>query len=129
MGNFSHILTGAKLHRIYHLAELIIFRIRKKYSVNIIFQCIYEPHNYRYEWKDYMSWNIIELTQNYVRYILNLIRENDPSEGILLHCISGTTTFPLLCFVKLLIQIGNWKRMGQNTVLCYSYSNIIMGRR
>uniref|UniRef100_H2YAR0 Myotubularin phosphatase domain-containing protein n=1 Tax=Ciona savignyi TaxID=51511 RepID=H2YAR0_CIOSA len=56
------------------------------------------------QWNDYMHWDIVKLTQNYVKLLLNcLSRQN--STGILLHCISGWDRTPL--FVSLL-RLSLW---------------------
>jgi myotubularin-related protein 14 len=54
-----------------------------------------------YNWKQYQTWTLIELTQNYIRYMLHLLRSDpDPKAGILIHCISGWDRTPM--FVSLL---------------------------
>lgn len=50
------------------------------------------------DWNEYEKWDIILVTQNYVKLILKYLREN--SDGMLVHCISGWDRTPL--FVSLL---------------------------
>ncbi|CAO3573102.1 unnamed protein product [Mortierella alpina] len=74
-------------------------------------------------WRDYKSWDLIELTQNYLRLYLTHVaddtRDEDPStaiknamgatarspKGLLIHCISGWDRTPL--FISLL-RISLW---------------------
>jgi len=56
------------------------------------------------EWNDYMSWDLVELTQNYLKFILNSIIQPNCS-GMLLHCISGWDRTPL--FVSL-VRLSLW---------------------
>lgn len=48
--------------------------------------------------KEYRSWDVVKLTQNYMKLLLHFIRESDSS--ILIHCISGWDRTPL--FMSLL---------------------------
>lgn len=45
------------------------------------------------DWNDYENWDIIRMTQNYVKLLLKYLREN--SDGLLVHCISGWDRTPL----------------------------------
>lgn len=36
-----------------------------------------------------LIYTAVELTQNYMRFILNLLRDPDNTAGVLIHCISG----------------------------------------
>ncbi|KAF9912944.1 hypothetical protein EC991_007558 [Linnemannia zychae] len=67
-------------------------------------------------WRDYKSWDLIELTQNYLRLYLTHIADDsvDPTaaesskqlpKGLLIHCISGWDRTPL--FISLL-RISLW---------------------
>ncbi|KAG0212371.1 Myotubularin- protein 14 [Mortierella sp. NVP41] len=67
-------------------------------------------------WRDYKSWDLIELTQNYLRLYLTHIADDsiDPNtsetgkhlpKGLLIHCISGWDRTPL--FISLL-RISLW---------------------
>lgn len=58
-----------------------------------------------YKWEQFQSWTLIELTQNYIRYILHLLRTDpDPQAGILLHCISGWDRTPMfICLLRILM--------------------------
>jgi myotubularin-related protein 14 len=47
------------------------------------------------EWSAYRSWNIVQLTQNYIRYIMHLLHDPDEEAGLSLHCISGWDRTPL----------------------------------
>jgi len=42
-----------------------------------------------YKWSQYRSWNIVELTQNYLRFLFFLLHDPEPDSGLLIHCISG----------------------------------------
>eukprot|EP00029_Vermamoeba_vermiformis_P007859 TRINITY_DN3516_c0_g1_i1.p1 TRINITY_DN3516_c0_g1~~TRINITY_DN3516_c0_g1_i1.p1 ORF type:complete len:1015 (+),score=192.09 TRINITY_DN3516_c0_g1_i1:82-3126(+) len=53
-----------------------------------------------YSWDQFKQWSAIELTQNYMRFILNLLRDPDNTAGVLIHCISGWDRTPL--YVSLL---------------------------
>ncbi|XP_037035926.1 myotubularin-related protein 14 isoform X2 [Bradysia coprophila] len=50
------------------------------------------------DWTEYENWDIIRMTQNYVKLLLKYLREN--SNGMLVHCISGWDRTPL--FISLL---------------------------
>lgn len=50
------------------------------------------------DWDQYENWDIIRMTQNYVKLLLKYLREN--SNGMLVHCISGWDRTPL--FISLL---------------------------
>ncbi|KAF9544690.1 Myotubularin- protein 14 [Mortierella hygrophila] len=67
-------------------------------------------------WRDYKSWDLIELTQNYLRLYLTHIADDSSdqtisetdrqlSKGLLIHCISGWDRTPL--FISLL-RISLW---------------------
>ena len=56
------------------------------------------------QWKDYMEWDLITLTQNYLKLILQCL-VCPSSTGILLHCISGWDRTPL--FISLL-RLSLW---------------------
>ncbi|KAF9279886.1 Myotubularin- protein 14 [Mortierella alpina] len=85
------------------------------------------PHGYLdnlgIRWRDYKSWDLIELTQNYLRLYLTHVADDTPDEdpsttiknalgaaarspkGLLIHCISGWDRTPL--FISLL-RISLW---------------------
>lgn len=42
----------------------------------------------RINWDEYQLWDLVKLTQNYLKLILRYL--NDSSSGMLIHCISGT---------------------------------------
>lgn len=42
-------------------------------------------------WEKYTEWNLVKLTQNYLRLILRYL--SDSNNGLLIHCISGTDIF------------------------------------
>jgi len=50
------------------------------------------------EWSNYQSWDLVTLTQNYLRLLISCIKDSDG--GLLIHCISGWDRTPL--FVSLL---------------------------
>ncbi|XP_078489697.1 uncharacterized protein LOC100186380 [Ciona intestinalis] len=56
------------------------------------------------QWDDYMHWDLVKLTQNYIKLLLNCLSRPN-SSGILLHCISGWDRTPL--FVSLL-RLSLW---------------------
>lgn len=41
----------------------------------------------RINWDEYQVWDLVKLTQNYLKLILRYL--NDSGNGILIHCISG----------------------------------------
>ncbi|KAJ6642397.1 Myotubularin-related protein 14, partial [Pseudolycoriella hygida] len=49
-------------------------------------------------WEDYTKWEIIEMTQNYIKLLLKYLCDN--TSGVLVHCISGWDRTPL--FISLL---------------------------
>ncbi len=57
----------------------------------------------RINWDQYKSWDLINLTQNYLKLILRYL--NDSSSSMLIHCISGWDRTPL--FISLL-RISLW---------------------
>ncbi|KAK6176875.1 hypothetical protein SNE40_015090 [Patella caerulea] len=50
------------------------------------------------DWKKYRDWDLVQLTQNYLKLLLHLVTNGD--KGLLVHCISGWDRTPL--FVSLL---------------------------
>lgn len=54
-------------------------------------------------WNNYKQWDLVQITKNYIRLLVNYMRESD--SGILVHCISGWDRTPL--FVSLL-RISLW---------------------
>lgn len=54
-------------------------------------------------WNMYETWNLIDITKNYLRVMLKYIQENN--DGLLVHCISGWDRTPL--FISLL-RISLW---------------------
>ncbi|XP_006607759.1 myotubularin-related protein 14 [Apis dorsata] len=57
----------------------------------------------RINWDEYQVWDLVKLTQNYLKLILRYL--NDSGNGILIHCISGWDRTPL--FISLL-RISLW---------------------
>ncbi|KAL6254578.1 hypothetical protein P5V15_014630 [Pogonomyrmex californicus] len=57
----------------------------------------------RINWDQYTEWNLVKLTQNYLRLILRYL--SDSNNGLLIHCISGWDRTPL--FISLL-RISLW---------------------
>lgn len=55
------------------------------------------------DWTNYKQWDLVKLTQNYLRLLLKYLQESN--SGILVHCISGWDRTPL--FVSLL-RISLW---------------------
>ncbi|XP_046355446.1 myotubularin-related protein 14-like isoform X1 [Haliotis rufescens] len=56
-----------------------------------------------FDWSKYRHWDLVQLTQNYLKLLLHIIREGD--SGLLVHCISGWDRTPL--FVSLL-RLSLW---------------------
>lgn len=54
-------------------------------------------------WYDYKKWDLVEITQNYLKAILKCTQEE--SSGLLIHCISGWDRTPL--FVSL-VRLSLW---------------------
>ncbi|XP_018044999.1 PREDICTED: myotubularin-related protein 14 [Atta colombica] len=57
----------------------------------------------RVNWNQYTEWNLVKLTQNYLKLILRYL--SDSNNGLLIHCISGWDRTPL--FISLL-RISLW---------------------
>ncbi|KAK7493905.1 hypothetical protein BaRGS_00014787, partial [Batillaria attramentaria] len=55
------------------------------------------------DWNRYKEWDLIQLTQNYMRVLIELVRGG--TSGVLIHCISGWDRTPL--FVSLL-RLSLW---------------------
>ncbi|XP_053962655.1 myotubularin-related protein 14 [Anastrepha ludens] len=54
-------------------------------------------------WEDYQKWDLVEITQNYLKAMLKYLQEEN--SGLLVHCISGWDRTPL--FISL-IRISLW---------------------
>eukprot|EP01113_Clastostelium_recurvatum_P013076 TRINITY_DN1685_c0_g1_i8.p1 TRINITY_DN1685_c0_g1~~TRINITY_DN1685_c0_g1_i8.p1 ORF type:complete len:1271 (-),score=314.17 TRINITY_DN1685_c0_g1_i8:830-4642(-) len=54
---------------------------------------------------EYKSWDLIVLTQNYLKLIFQFLHDMEPESGLLVHCISGWDRTPL--FVALL-RLSLW---------------------
>lgn len=54
-------------------------------------------------WESYKGWDLVQITQNYMKLLLKYLQEN--SSGLLIHCISGWDRTPL--FVSLL-RLSLW---------------------
>ena len=82
------------------------------------------------DWKQYRSWDVLKLTQNYLKLLLLYFHETDSS--ILIHCISGWDRTPL--FTSLL-RLSLWAdgKIHQNlnaiemTFLTVSYDWFLFG--
>jgi len=59
----------------------------------------------RIVWEEYKTWDLVVLTQNYLKLMLQFIADGSPDTGILVHCISGWDRTPL--FISLL-RISMW---------------------
>lgn len=44
-------------------------------------------------WNNYQSWNVVATVQRYLGYIFDTLRSTSPTDGLLIHCVSGS----LLC--------------------------------
>ncbi|KAK9890359.1 hypothetical protein WA026_010454 [Henosepilachna vigintioctopunctata] len=55
------------------------------------------------EWGSYKTWDIIDLTTNYLAFVLRYIQQS--KDGVLIHCISGWDRTPL--FISL-IRVSLW---------------------
>eukprot|EP01102_Stenamoeba_stenopodia_P020663 TRINITY_DN8145_c0_g1_i1.p1 TRINITY_DN8145_c0_g1~~TRINITY_DN8145_c0_g1_i1.p1 ORF type:complete len:567 (-),score=131.08 TRINITY_DN8145_c0_g1_i1:295-1995(-) len=54
--------------------------------------------------KDYKNWDLIALTQNYLKFLLQLICDGEQGTGLLVHCISGWDRTPLfISLIRLLL--------------------------
>lgn len=56
-------------------------------------------------WKDYRSWDVVELTRRYLKMMLEYIKDDREQSGMLVHCISGWDRTPL--FISLL-RLSLW---------------------
>ncbi|XP_077983103.1 phosphatidylinositol-3,5-bisphosphate 3-phosphatase MTMR14-like [Glandiceps talaboti] len=56
------------------------------------------------DWTKYRSWDLVTITQNYLKLLLHLLRDEEKS-GLLVHCISGWDRTPL--FVSIL-RLSLW---------------------
>ncbi|XP_017481967.1 PREDICTED: myotubularin-related protein 14 isoform X2 [Rhagoletis zephyria] len=54
-------------------------------------------------WEDYQKWDLVEITQNYLKAMLKYVQEENT--GLLVHCISGWDRTPL--FISLL-RLSLW---------------------
>ncbi|KAK3101503.1 hypothetical protein FSP39_004066 [Pinctada imbricata] len=55
------------------------------------------------DWRKYRNWDLIQLTQNYIKLLLHILKEGD--NGVLIHCISGWDRTPM--FISLL-RLSLW---------------------
>lgn len=55
----------------------------------------------RINWDRYTEWDLVKLTQNYLKLILRYL--NDSNNGILIHCISGTDIKYTIYFIYILL--------------------------
>ncbi|CAG7819417.1 unnamed protein product [Allacma fusca] len=62
-----------------------------------------EPMILNLDWSQYRKWDLIHLTQNYLKLLLTHLKDNN--NGMLIHCISGWDRTPL--FVSLL-RLSLW---------------------
>ncbi|GAM21611.1 hypothetical protein SAMD00019534_047860 [Acytostelium subglobosum LB1] len=56
-------------------------------------------------WEEYKSWDLLYLTQNYLKLLLEYISDDSKDAGVLVHCISGWDRTPL--FISLL-RLSLW---------------------
>lgn len=82
------------------------------------------------DWKHYRSWDVIKLTQNYLKLLLLYLKKSDSS--ILIHCISGWDRTPLfMCLLRLSLWADG--KVHQNlspmeiTFLTISYDWFLFG--
>lgn len=85
-------------------AEGLVF----DWSQNFVDAILDVPDDYKARvpdiiWNDYKSWDILTLTSNYLKLLINLLSESESS--ILIHCISGWDRTPL--FISLL-RLSLW---------------------
>ncbi|KAH9496325.1 Myotubularin- protein 14, partial [Bulinus truncatus] len=59
--------------------------------------------NLNIDWSKYTEWSLVELTQNYLKLLLQFIKQG--TQGLLVHCISGWDRTPL--FISLL-RLSLW---------------------
>mmetsp|Transcript_13316 Transcript_13316/g.19925 ORF Transcript_13316/g.19925 Transcript_13316/m.19925 type:complete len:916 (+) Transcript_13316:149-2896(+) len=57
------------------------------------------------DWNKYRTWDIVVLTQNYFRLLMEYVVEDKSADGVLVHCISGWDRTPL--FISL-IRLSLW---------------------
>ncbi|KAF2885628.1 hypothetical protein ILUMI_20570 [Ignelater luminosus] len=85
-------------------AEGLVFNWAQTY----VDACVCVPDNsitsqLRIEWDKYKNWDLVHITQNYMRLMLKYLQ--DHSSGMLIHCISGWDRTPL--FISLL-RLSLW---------------------
>jgi len=66
-------------------------------------------------WEEYKTWDLVVLTQNYLKLMLQFIADGSPDTGILVHCISGWDRTPL--FISLL-RLSMWADGEIHQSLC-----------
>lgn len=87
-----------------YLAEGLKFNWHQEFiDVNIKVPENIATKSLQIEWEDYKSWDLVHLTQNYLKLILRYIQDSDA--GVLLHCISGWDRTPL--FISL-VRLSLW---------------------
>ncbi|KAK3605820.1 hypothetical protein CHS0354_002452 [Potamilus streckersoni] len=55
------------------------------------------------DWSNYRQWNLIHLTQNYLKLLLHILKEG--TSGLLVHCISGWDRTPMF---MALLRLSLW---------------------
>jgi myotubularin-related protein 14 len=55
------------------------------------------------DWDNYKNWDLVQITQNYMKLLLKYLQENN--SGLLIHCISGWDRTPLFCS---LLRVSLW---------------------
>eukprot|EP00117_Sycon_ciliatum_P018787 scpid59590/ scgid17239/ Myotubularin-related protein 14; mJumpy len=54
------------------------------------------------DWSQYKTWDLAQLTQNYLLLILHCLADKNSSAGVLVHCISGWDRTPMfICLLRL----------------------------
>lgn len=80
----------------------------------------------------YKQWDLNEITQNYIKYILHYLKEN--RQGILIHCISGWDRTPLfISLIRILLWADNLihTSLNANQMLYFTiaYDWLLFGHR
>lgn len=99
---------GCEFFKIYREHSYEARQIRFDWDQNFVDAEISIPANritqsLQFDWRQYKRWDLVEITQNYLKIILKYIQ--DLNKGILIHCISGWDRTPL--FISL-VRLSLW---------------------
>lgn len=60
------------------------------------------------KWQHYRTWDLVQITANYLQFILTQISDPEEEAGVLIHCISGWDRTPLfLSLVRITLWADN----------------------